>query len=177
MLAEIGHYAAEKYGSWEQYSKARLIGEKGPINHIYEHLRQYVMGERYDHFEGDVGRHLAAVAYNASMEWHYLKKFGHVAHPLTLPSVEQKNAWIVGHSTTSSDVATEPGVPPVSTPTPTAARDRTEINEIGPTISIKEISVGEWVAQIIVAGAAVRLRREDVDRLANSACRVRDRLP
>ena len=33
MLAEIGHYAAEKYGSWEQYSKARLTGEKGPINH------------------------------------------------------------------------------------------------------------------------------------------------
>jgi hypothetical protein len=63
-LAEIGHYAAEKYGSWEQYSKARLTGEKGPINHIYEHIRQYVMGEPYDHFDGDIGRHLVAGAYN-----------------------------------------------------------------------------------------------------------------
>lgn len=106
MLAEIGHYATEKYGSWEQYSKARLVGEKGPINHIYEHLRQYVMGEPYDHFEGDVGRHLAAVAYNAMIEWHYYKRFGHAPHPLSLVAAEPvKAAWIVGHSTTLSDVA------------------------------------------------------------------------
>lgn len=84
MMAEIGHYAAEKYGSWEQYTNARLTGEKSPINHIYEHLRQYQMGEPYDHFEGDVGRHLVAVAYNAMMEWFYYKRWGPERHPLTI---------------------------------------------------------------------------------------------
>lgn len=136
------------------------------------------MGEPYDHFEGDVGRHLAAVAYNASIEWHYLKKFGHVAHPLTLPSVKQKGSWIAGASgPLTESLAAQLWVPLVATPTPTAACDRTEINEIGPTISIMEISVGEWVAQINIAGAAARLTRADVARLVDSACRVRDRLP
>ena len=63
------------------------------------------MGEPYDHFEGDVGRHLAAVAYNASIEWHYLKKFGHVAHPLTLPSVKQKGSWIAGEWVAQINIA------------------------------------------------------------------------
>ena len=81
MLARIGAYADEKYGSWSQYMKARLVGEKSPLNHIREHLRQYEMGEPYDHFDGDPRWHLAAVAYNAMMEWWYHTKFGHATHP------------------------------------------------------------------------------------------------
>ena len=81
-MARIGSYAAEKYGSWEQYTGARLVGEKSPINHIYEHLRQFTAGEPYDHFDGDVRWHLVAVAYNAMMEFFYVTKYGHVRHLL-----------------------------------------------------------------------------------------------
>ena len=81
-LAKIGAYAAEKYGSWEQYKNARLKGEKSPINHVYEHIRQYVCGEAYDHFDGDPRWHLAAAAYNLMMEFHYHYAFGHDLHPL-----------------------------------------------------------------------------------------------
>jgi dATP/dGTP diphosphohydrolase, N-terminal len=80
-LARIAKYAEEKYGSWSQYTAARLEGDKSCINHIYEHLRQYQLGEPHDKF-GDLKMQLAAVAYNAMMEWHYLEKFGPVAHPL-----------------------------------------------------------------------------------------------
>jgi hypothetical protein len=76
MLADIAHYAAGKYGSAEQYAAARLEGEKSPINHIYEHLRQYQAGEPHDHF-GDPRYHLAAIAYNASMEFFAHTKWGH----------------------------------------------------------------------------------------------------
>jgi hypothetical protein len=85
-LARIGHYAAEKYGSWEQYTPARLTGEKSCINHVYEHLRQYQLGEPHDKF-GDVRMHLVAAAYNLMMEHFYCSKFGHVKHPL---HVEEK---------------------------------------------------------------------------------------
>lgn len=81
-LARIGSYAAEKYGAWEQYREARLTGEKSPVNHIYEHLRSFQMGEPYDHFDGDVRWHLVAVAYNAMMEFYYVTRFGFVKHPL-----------------------------------------------------------------------------------------------
>jgi hypothetical protein len=80
MLAVIGHYAAGRYGSCEQYANARLTGEKGPVNHIYEHLRQYQMGEKHDHFDGDPRWHLAAIAYNAMMEYFYASKWGVEKH-------------------------------------------------------------------------------------------------
>ena len=80
-LARIAKYAEEKYGSWSQYTAARLEGDKSCINHIYEHLRQYQLGEAHDKF-GDLKMHLAAIAYNAMMEMYYLEKFGHVTHPL-----------------------------------------------------------------------------------------------
>jgi dATP/dGTP diphosphohydrolase len=83
-MAKIGAYAAEKYGSWEQYTNARLCGEKSPVNHIYEHLRQFRAGEAYDHFDGDVRWHLAAIAYNACMEFFYVSKWGHEKSPLTI---------------------------------------------------------------------------------------------
>jgi hypothetical protein len=90
MMARIGAYAAEKYGAWEQYTGARLVGDKAPVNHIFDHLRKYVQGERYDHFDGDPRWHLVAVAYNAMMEFWYHSRFGFAPHPLTLPKEEGK---------------------------------------------------------------------------------------
>lgn len=86
MLAKIASYADDKYGDCHLYAKLpdRLRGEKSPINHIREHLRQYIAMETYDKFDGDLGWHLAAIAYNAMMELHYLRKFGPVQHPLVL---------------------------------------------------------------------------------------------
>lgn len=85
-LAQIPPYAAEKYGSWEQYRDARLRGEKSPMNHIIEHARQYMMGEPYEKFDKHLGRQLVAIAYNAMMEWYYLHRWGHEAHALSLQS-------------------------------------------------------------------------------------------
>lgn len=81
MLAEIAHYASGKYGSAEQYANGRLEQEKGPINHIYEHLRQYQAGEEHDHFK-DPRYHLAAIAYNAMMEYLYHTRWGHALSKL-----------------------------------------------------------------------------------------------
>jgi len=75
LLAEIGHYASEKYGSPEQYTNGRLEGEKSPINHIPEHLRSYIAREPHDHF-GDIKYHLAAIAYNCMIEYFYLTHGG-----------------------------------------------------------------------------------------------------
>jgi hypothetical protein len=85
-LAQIPPYAAEKYGSWEQYRDARLRGEKSPLNHIFEHARMYMMGEPYEKFDAHLGRHLVAIAYNAMMEWYYLHRWGHEMHALSLQS-------------------------------------------------------------------------------------------
>jgi hypothetical protein len=85
LLAQIAHYAAGKYGAAEQYTGARLTEDKSPINHIYEHLRQYQTGENHDHF-GDPAFHLAAIAYNAMMEFYYHDRFGHVKSPLVIES-------------------------------------------------------------------------------------------
>jgi hypothetical protein len=84
MLARIGSYADQKYGAWEQYTRKRLVGEKSPVNHIQEHLRAYVTGEPYDHFDGDPRWHLAAIAYNAMMAYFYHSKWGPEIHPLTV---------------------------------------------------------------------------------------------
>lgn len=86
MLAMIASYADEKYTDCHLYAKLpdRLRGEKSPINHMREHLRQYIMQEPYDKFDGDLGWHLAAVAYNAMMELFYLRRFGPVKHALVL---------------------------------------------------------------------------------------------
>lgn len=86
-MAKIGSYAADKYGAWDQYKTARLVGEKSPVNHIYEHLRQFQDGEKYDHFDGDVRWHLVAVAYNAMMEFFYVTRWGWQPHPLDVDSL------------------------------------------------------------------------------------------
>ncbi len=81
-MARIGAYADKKYGAWEQYTGARLLGDKSPVNHIFDHLRKYQVGEKYDHFDGDVRWHLVAVAYNAMMEFYYCTRWGRLSHPL-----------------------------------------------------------------------------------------------
>lgn len=81
LLAQIAYYAAGKYGAAEQYTESRLTGDQGPVNHIYEHLRQYQAGEPHDHFT-DSRYHLAAIAYNAMMEAWYLDNYGHKPSPL-----------------------------------------------------------------------------------------------
>lgn len=81
LLAEIAHYAEDKYGSAEQYTGARLEGEKSPINHAFEHLRAYSAGEKHDKF-GTHEHQLAAVAYNVMMEFFYQKVFGFKPNPV-----------------------------------------------------------------------------------------------
>lgn len=81
LLAEIAHYAEGKYGSAEQYTAARLEGEKSPINHAFEHLRAYSAGEKHDKF-GTHEHQLAAVAYNVMMEFFYQKRWGFKPNPV-----------------------------------------------------------------------------------------------
>lgn len=83
-MAEIVPYADKKYKSFAQYTKSRMTGDASPVNHMAEHLRQYMMDEPYDHFDGDRGRHLVAIAYNAMIEWYYLRRFGPEQHPLKI---------------------------------------------------------------------------------------------
>ena len=90
MLARIAAYANVKYGSWSQYTKSRLMGEKDPVNHMQEHLRCYVMGEPYDFFDRDPRWHLAAIAYNAMMEFYYHSKWGPEVHPLHIEGKESQ---------------------------------------------------------------------------------------
>jgi len=81
-MARIGAFAQEKYKAWDQYTGARLVGEKSPMNHIMDHMRQFKLGKPYDRWDGDVRWHLVAIAYNAMMEFYYVSKFGFVKHPL-----------------------------------------------------------------------------------------------
>jgi hypothetical protein len=71
-MARIANYGAEHYGDFN-WCKSRLTGEKGPINHIYDHIRKYQENEPYDHTEIGTERkiHLAAIAFNAMMEYWY----------------------------------------------------------------------------------------------------------
>lgn len=89
MMAEIAHYAGEKYGrgnpdGLSNYMDARLKGEKSPLNHIIEHYRSYHDNEPYDHFNQDPIWHLVGIAYNAMMEAFYLRKFGREVPRLNL---------------------------------------------------------------------------------------------
>ena len=75
LLAEIAAYARGKYGSIEQYADVYPKGEQSPLNHIAEHMRQYMARELHDKF-GDLKHQLAAIAYNAMMEFYYLEHGG-----------------------------------------------------------------------------------------------------
>jgi hypothetical protein len=89
-MARVGAYGEEKYGAWSQYTRARLVGEKSPVNHIYEHLRQYRLGEPYDHFDGDVRWHLVAIAYNAMMAFYYHSRWGAEPCPLAVSRADER---------------------------------------------------------------------------------------
>jgi hypothetical protein len=71
-MAQIANYGAEHYGDLN-YQKSRLVGNQSPINHIREHLFQYLSSEPYDHPEIGTDRkiHLAAIAFNAMIEFWY----------------------------------------------------------------------------------------------------------
>jgi hypothetical protein len=75
LQAEIAAHAKRKYGSIEQYADGRLEGEKSPLNHMAEHMRSYMAREQHDKF-GTLKHQLAAIAYNASMEFYYLEHGG-----------------------------------------------------------------------------------------------------
>lgn len=89
-LAQIGHYGAETYGDLN-WQKSRLRGGKGPVNHIRKHLTDYRLGEPYDHPEigTDKKIHLAAIAFNAMMEFWYesqpAEQLKDVLHELLCP--------------------------------------------------------------------------------------------
>lgn len=72
MMARIGAFGAQKYGDLN-WQKSRLAGDKGPVNHIMAHLTAYILREPYDHPEVGTDRkiHLAAIAFNAMMEFWY----------------------------------------------------------------------------------------------------------
>jgi hypothetical protein len=78
LMAQIAQYAEGKYGRAANYIDSELKRNKSPLNHIPEHLRQYLTGEEHDHWPGDAGKayHLAAIAYNAMMEYHYFVQRG-----------------------------------------------------------------------------------------------------
>ena len=71
-MAEIAAYGANKYGDFN-WHKSRLTREKGPINHMENHLNMYKNEIPYEHPEvGDDKKiHLAAIAFNAMMEYWY----------------------------------------------------------------------------------------------------------
>jgi Domain of unknown function (DUF5664) len=71
-MAKIASYGAIKYGEFN-YQKSRLSRGNSPINHIYGHLKEYRDGNPYDHLEVGIDSkiHLAAIAFNAMMEFYY----------------------------------------------------------------------------------------------------------
>lgn len=86
LMAEIAEYADRKYkeaGGVHNYTGARLVEEKSPVNHAFEHLRMFIKGELHDHFH-TLKHQLAALAYNAMMEFYYLERYGHLKHGLTV---------------------------------------------------------------------------------------------
>ncbi len=78
LMADIAGYAAGKYGSATQYTGSRLEGDRSPVNHMADHIRLYLKREPHDHFN-DLDHQLAAIAYNAMMEYYYLHRGGPTA--------------------------------------------------------------------------------------------------
>jgi hypothetical protein len=72
VMAKIADYGAKKYGDLN-WHKSRLTGQASPVNHIMKHLTSYAGHEPYDHPEIGNHRkmHLAAIAFNAMMEFWY----------------------------------------------------------------------------------------------------------
>lgn len=92
VVAEICPYAAAKYGSVEQYADIRPEGEQSPVNHIFTHAGQYIAQTPHDKF-GDVKYHLAAIAYNAMMEYYYLTHGGPTTTDKLYRSEDEAEDW------------------------------------------------------------------------------------
>jgi hypothetical protein len=75
LMAKIASYGATKYGDYN-WKRSRLTGEKGAMNHLMNHYRLYQIGRSYDHKEVGTNKsiHLAAIAFNAMMEYFYCKE-------------------------------------------------------------------------------------------------------
>lgn len=73
MMARVGGLGGEKYGDPLQYVQSRLEGNRGPVNHMYIHLMQYRMGHDHPELRAHA-YHLAAIAYNAMMEYVYISQ-------------------------------------------------------------------------------------------------------
>ncbi len=73
-LAAIADYGAKKYGE-RNWKKSRMIDDRSPVNHIARHLLLYEQNVPYDHKEvldsHERKLHLAAIAFNAMMEFWY----------------------------------------------------------------------------------------------------------
>ena len=50
LMANIAAYGAKKYGDGN-WHKSRLVGEKGPLNHMLNHYKLYKDRKSYDHVE------------------------------------------------------------------------------------------------------------------------------
>jgi hypothetical protein len=74
-MAKIAHYGVITYGEGN-WRKSRLVRDKSPINHIIKHVKQFLGKEEYDHPEIGKGykMQLAAIAFNAMMEFYYVEK-------------------------------------------------------------------------------------------------------
>jgi len=83
-MAKIAHYGAVKYGDFN-WQISRLTGNKGPVNHILKHIMSYQRGEAYDHSELGTGKewHLAAIAFNAMMEFYWAIQERHEHIPIS----------------------------------------------------------------------------------------------
>lgn len=77
-MEDIGEYGFEKYGkdSFEvlaqQDNRIRSVRTACNTDHIFDHNAAYIRGELHDHF-GTLKHQLAAVAFNAMMEFYYAR--------------------------------------------------------------------------------------------------------
>ncbi len=75
-MSMIGSFADVKYaengGALQYVTAEALKGDKSPVNHIAEHLRQFQAGELHKHYKTRKAQ-LWAIAYNAMMAAHYLE--------------------------------------------------------------------------------------------------------
>lgn len=79
-MAEIGSHGGKKYGD-DNYQKEHMKDGRSPINHMYAHLTHYRNHKKYDHTEIGTDRkyHLAAIAFNAMMEFWYEENMSNVS--------------------------------------------------------------------------------------------------
>lgn len=82
IMNALGEYGSQKHGD-QSFQARRIRGDSREgydrmktselARHAREHFDAYMRGEVHDHF-GDLDFQLAAVAFNAMMEFYYLRK-------------------------------------------------------------------------------------------------------